>query len=75
MSQHSFDFPLTELELATVEQLVSYKVSRLRGGESDEALCARIEVKCKSAKLIDEAKELCLKWNVIRNKKGLKPYT
>ncbi len=74
MSQHSFDFPLTELELATVEQLVSYKISRLKD-ESDEALCARIEVKCKSTKLIDEAKELCLKWNVIRNKKGLKPYT
>jgi len=62
--QSSFDFPLTDFEQATLEQLISYKCK-----DEDD-----IERLMNDPKNIERAKELVTKWSIIRVKKKLKPY-
>jgi len=62
--QSSFDFPLTDFEQATLEQLISYKCK----DEGD------IERLINDPKNIKQAKDLVSKWSLIRKKKNLKPY-
>jgi hypothetical protein len=73
MSQTSFDFPLTEFEKATAEQLVSYKIAKSEK-ETDASVKRRISAMIKSDKLITEVKALVHKWNSKRIKLGLKPF-
>jgi len=62
--QLPFDFPLTDFEQATLEQLISYKCK----DEGD------IERLMNDPKNISHAKALVNKWSLIRKKKNLKPY-
>jgi len=62
--QSSFDFPLTDFEQATLEQLISYKCK-----DEDD-----IERLMNDPKNIQRAKEFVNKWSIIRVKKKLKPY-
>lgn len=62
--QSSFDFPLTDFEQSTLEQLISYKCK----DEGD------IERLMNDPKNIKQAKALVSKWSLIRKKKKLKPY-
>lgn len=62
--QLPFDFPLTDFEQATLEQLISYKCK----DEGD------IERLINDPKNIKQAKALVSKWSLIRKKKKLKPY-
>lgn len=62
--QSSFDFPLTDFEQATLEQLISYKCK----SEDD------IERLMNDPKNIKQAKVLVNKWSLIRKKKNLKTY-
>ena len=62
--QLPFDFPLTDFEQATLEQLISYKCK----DEGD------IERLMNDPKNIIQAKALVNKWSLIRKKKNLKPY-
>lgn len=71
--QSSFEFPLTDFEQATLEQLVSYKIGKNKN-ETDDSVNNRIEEMLKSEKLIAEAKVLVNKWATIRKQKSLKPY-
>ena len=61
--QLDIDYPLTDFEQVTLEQLISYKCK-------DEADIERLMGEQKN---IDEAKRLVHKWSVIRRDKGLKP--
>ena len=62
--QLPFDFPLTDFEQATLEQLISYKCK-------DEGDIPRL---MSDPKNIKQAKALVSKWSLIRVKKSLKPY-
>lgn len=62
--QSSFDFPLTDFEQATLEQLISYKCK-------DEGDIDRL---MNDPKNIERAKQLVNKWSLIRKNKNLKPY-
>lgn len=73
MIQSGFDFPLTEFEQATAEQLVSYKIAKGKK-ETDASVKRRIQATIKSDKLITEVKALVHKWNSKRIKLGLKPF-
>ncbi len=62
--QSAFDFPLTEFEQATLEQLISYKCKDI----------GDIERLINDPKNITKAKELVNKWALVRKSKNLKPY-
>ncbi len=64
---------LTELQLATSDQLVSYRIGKKKN-ESDESVNARIEVMISSPKFIDEVIRKCEKWNDARGKLNLKEW-
>lgn len=57
-----FDFPLSDFEKITADQLVSFKASK----EED------IERLVKCPKIINEARALVLKWDKYRISKNLK---
>lgn len=64
---------LTDFEQATLEQLVSYKISKNKG-ESEESVQIRIKQATESESLIKECILLCIKWNRKRILLGLKMY-
>lgn len=64
---------LTEFELATIEQLVSYRIGK-RKGETDDQVNTRIKKMVNCPKFIDVCIDKCKVWNENRIKLGLKPY-
>ena len=62
--QAYFDFPLTDFEQATLDQLISYKC---KSKDDIERLMINPEN-------IEQAKSLVMKWNKTRKQEKLKPY-